>query len=101
MTTRVVNIRKGHAYDVYGGRGGPLGNEFILGPDGNRAEVIAKKRAAVMADPAFQKFVIETCKDKRIGCYCKPLACHCDIYVELCDGTPLAWCDNTVTGTAN
>jgi hypothetical protein len=27
-------------------------------------------------------------KDKRLGCYCKPLACHGDVYVELLNARP-------------
>ena len=36
-----VNLRH-DAYDVYIGRPGPWRNPFRIGPDGNRAKVIAK-----------------------------------------------------------
>lgn len=87
MTTTVVNIKHHEAYDVYGGRGpgGRLGNEFEIGKHGTRAEVIALKRESLKHDVALQRYVIEYCTDKRIGCFCHPEPCHCDIYAELCN----------------
>lgn len=41
MTTRVVHCKR-EPYDVYIGRGSKWGNPFKIGPDGSRADVIAK-----------------------------------------------------------
>lgn len=84
MTTTVVHCKR-ESFDVYIGRPGILGNEFVIGIHGTREEVIAKKRAAILADPELVKWIKKNLTGKRLGCYCKPLACHGDIYVEICD----------------
>ena len=89
MGTVVVNLRK-EAFDVYIGRTGHgqdgyFGNPFVLGRDGNRAEVIRKYREwfeqRIKADPIFRAR-IEALRGKRLGCFCKPLACHGNVIVE-------------------
>lgn len=69
---------------IYVGRGSKWGNPFIIGPDGNRADVIEKYR-----DYALE--CIETAPDWLDGlkgkdglvCYCAPLPCHGDVLLEL------------------
>lgn len=78
--TQVVNLRK-EAYDIYIGRPSKWGNPFIIGKDGTREEVIKK----------YVDYIIESelildlgeLKGKRLGCFCKPKACHGDILVGL------------------
>ena len=82
--TRVVNLRK-EQYDVYCGRGSIYGNPFVIGRDGNRTEIIEKYRAWVVKQPHILS-TLPHLKGKRLGCYCKPKACHCDILVELING---------------
>lgn len=79
--TKVVNRRK-DKYDVYIGRGSKWGNPFRIGPDGSRQEVIEKYRQYILGKPELLKCLPEL-KDKALGCYCKPLACHGDVLVEL------------------
>jgi len=79
--TKVVNLRK-EAYDVYIGRGSKWGNPFRIGPDGSREEVIEKYREYILKKPELLKSLHEL-KDNTLGCYCKPLACHGDILIEL------------------
>lgn len=88
MTT-VVNIRK-DAYDVYCGRAGKgqdgyFGNPFHLKNSGTRDAAIAKFKEyfyeRVERDPEFKRRVLEL-KGKRLGCFCAPQTCHCDVYVE-------------------
>jgi hypothetical protein len=43
VNTTVVNLKR-EAYDVYIGRGSKWGNPFVIGPDGDRMEVLAKYR---------------------------------------------------------
>jgi hypothetical protein len=94
----VVNVRI-HAYDIYCGRGSspngsplpriPLGNPWSH-TDKNAAqfqvstrEESIKKHAIYFArrfetDLDFSTF-IRSLKGKRLGCWCAPLPCHCDI----------------------
>lgn len=81
VVTTVVNIRH-DAYDVYIGRGSKWGNPFIIGIDGTRAEVIEKYRDYIFNRPDLLK-LLPKLKDKILGCYCKPLACHGDVLLEL------------------
>jgi hypothetical protein len=86
MSTKVVNLRK-EKYDVYIGRGSKWGNPFKIGIHGTREEVIEKYRNLVLTQPLMQADLHEL-KDKRLGCYCKPLACHGDVLVELLNARP-------------
>lgn len=86
--TTVVNIRSGQPFDVYMGRGGPFGNAYVLGPDGDRQEVIRKFRIdfyeRLKFDAAWKKLV-DALQGKRLACHCAPLECHVDVYVEYLD----------------
>ncbi len=77
---RVVHCKR-EPYDVYCGRPEPLGNQFEIGRDGDRATVIAKHRTWLLADwsrvAACRRLV-----GKTLGCWCAPEACHCDTYAE-------------------
>lgn len=85
MKTTVVNIRTDD-YDIYIGRRNTkyhFGNPFVIGPDGDRDEVIRKyddwinERDFLDLDPERRKFIqvsLSTLKGKRLGCYCKPFA---------------------------
>ena len=98
MTT-VVNIRK-EAYDVYIGRVGKgqdgyIGNPFIVGvtymdEDGfkvkmNREDCIKNYeiyfKYRIERDSKFKQRILQL-KDKRLGCFCKPLRCHGDVIAE-------------------
>ena len=81
MVTKVVNLRKGK-YDVYIGRGSKWGNKFVIGRDGDREEVIRKYREWILKNDYLLSCLSEL-KDKVLGCYCKPLACHGDVLVEM------------------
>jgi hypothetical protein len=85
--TRVVNMR--NAFDLRIDRRTNLGNPFHIGLDGNRAEVIAKHMLlwrAHLDSPHVRDWAmasLKMMKGKRLGCHCKPLACHGDNYVAL------------------
>ncbi len=83
MVCRVVNLRF-EKYDVYIGRGSKWGNRFVIGKDGDREEVIRKYREWILKND-YLLSCLEELKDKVLGCYCKPLACHGDVLVELVD----------------
>ena len=85
MATEVVNIKHNMEYDVYIGRGSLYGNPFRIGCCGrgpNRQEVINKYREWIVQQPKLMAKLCEL-KDKRLGCYCAPLACHGHVLVEL------------------
>lgn len=65
MTT-VVDIWTA-AYDVDITRRGKYGNSFHIGPDGTRAQVIAKYEARARADPAFMAMVKAELRGLRLG----------------------------------
>lgn len=91
METRVVNLRR-EKYDVYigRGRGSLFGNPFVIGKDGDRAQVIEKYRdyfyRRLAADNEYRSQVLRL-KGKILGCFCKPLPCHGDVIVEFLNGT--------------
>jgi len=83
-STTVVNLRR-EQFDVYIGRPSVFGNPFGMTAAVDRASCIEKFRvyfeAKVKADAEFRAAVVAL-KGKRLGCYCKPLDCHGDVYVE-------------------
>lgn len=83
--TTVVNIRYTKLYDVYCGRPSPFGNPFRIGPDGTREQVMAKFKdyfdRRIRRDMIFRA-AVAMLKGKILGCYCKPLPCHCDIIAD-------------------
>jgi hypothetical protein len=88
MSTRIVNVKSGEKGDVYIGRPGPFGNPYVLGQDGDRAEVIRLYRAyfygRLKIDPAW-KLKVEALRGRVLVCHCKPLDCHGDVIVEYLD----------------
>jgi hypothetical protein len=87
MKTEVVNINK-EEYDVYIGRAGHgqegyFGNPFT---SGTRTEKIENfKRYAINRvdkDPEYREKV-KSLYGKRLGCFCKPEACHGDVLAKL------------------
>lgn len=68
---------------VYIGRPSIWGNPFVIGADGNRAQVIQKYREYLMADPALVVRAKEELRGRDVVCYCAPLACHGDVLIEV------------------
>ena len=84
VTTNVINIRnKSQRADVYIGRGSKWGNPFQIGMDGTREDVIEKYEHYIRKEKPELLEDLHELKDKTLGCYCKPLACHGDILVKL------------------
>ncbi len=81
--TRVVNIRK-EACDVFIGRPSPFGNPYAAGWAGDRPTVIAMYRRWILTQPYLLARLHEL-RGKRLGCFCKPKACHGDVLIELID----------------
>lgn len=80
----VVNKYK-EDYDIYIGRGSPWGNPYKIGEDGTREEVIEKYRLYLWEQVKSGKITKEqliALQSKRLGCFCKPQACHGDIIIK-------------------
>jgi len=73
-------------YDVRIDRRSKWGNPFVLGKDGTREEVVAKyetylpNRLDLMA-------ALPELRGKRLGCWCKPEACHGDVLARLAEAS--------------
>ena len=79
MVIKVVNLYK-EPYDVYIGRAGKgqdgkWGNPFF---EGTKEENIAKYEKHLLESPELMQALPELL-NKRLGCFCKPKACHGDI----------------------
>lgn len=88
MPTKVVHCKR-EPYDVYIGRGSKWGNPFRIGPDGTREEVIQKYHANLIFRLSYdEENVIKELaelKDKVLGCWCAPKACHGDVIARFVD----------------
>ena len=71
-------------YDVYIGRGSIWGNPFVIGRDGDRAEVIRRYEAYFLANPTLRAQV-HTLKGKTLACFCAPKPCHGDVLARYAD----------------
>ena len=89
MKTTVVNIIY-DVCDVYIGRSktpeiGYFGNPYHVGVNGTREEVIAKYleyfNERNKNDKEFHRRIVDLI-GKRLGCFCKPEACHGDIIAK-------------------
>jgi len=82
--TSVVHCKR-QRYDSYIGRPGKWGNPFSIGKDGNREQVIEKYRKYILGKQELLSQLPEL-KNKTLGCWCKPQACHGDVLAELVEG---------------
>ena len=81
--TTVVNKYRSQ-YDVYIGRGSKWGNPFTITETASREQVIAKYREWItQGDGKHLLKDLYELKGKRLGCFCKPKACHGDVLVDL------------------
>jgi hypothetical protein len=107
VPTTVVHCMKS-GFDVYIGRpkiskeNEHFGNPF--GTNGSVSIKVASREEAIASfkdwlsgtkytdlEQERRKWILEnlhTLKDKRLGCWCKPLGCHGDVYLELLNTTP-------------
>jgi hypothetical protein len=93
LKIKVINKKDNNFYpgQIYVGRGSVLGNKFIIGKDGNRAEVIQKyeiwlRKSISLKKKKVYNFMFSLLKKARkkdrilyLECFCKPLPCHGDI----------------------
>jgi hypothetical protein len=93
--TSCVHFKK-EQFDVYIGRPSPYENPFSHKDGtlakfrvGSRAEAIASFRAWAPKQPGFIEKV-KYLRGKRLGCWCHPLACHGDVWVDFCNMSDFA-----------
>lgn len=86
--TSVKNKDKLEEFDIYIGRGSPWGNPFPIqhGPGGDtREDVIRKFRSyfdkEILTNPQKKELLLSL-RGYRLGCHCKPEACHGDVIAE-------------------
>jgi hypothetical protein len=100
-TAVVVNKDRGDTYDIYIGRGTPWGNPFVVGTgDGRytREEAVAKYRTYFEQDILTDKSKVAALKAMRglrLGCHCKPLACHGDVIASYVNRLPAEQVEST------
>ena len=82
--TKVVHCKKS-PYDVYIGRPSNWGNPFVIGKDGDRADVISKYRQWIMQQPDLLARAKNELRGRTIACWCKPEACHGDVLAAIAD----------------
>ncbi|MDJ0276274.1 DUF4326 domain-containing protein [Sphingomonas sp. 2R-10] len=92
---RILNKRVGGvpAGAVYIGRGSKWGNPFVIGRDGNRAEVIAKYGRWLRTQHQLLR-ALDELRGRDLVCFCAPLACHGDLLRWLANATRaerIAW----------
>jgi hypothetical protein len=81
MKRRIVHRRKSY-YDVDISRDSIWGNPFLIGRDGTRTEVIVKYEAWIRNRPDLLA-QLPRLKNKILGCWCAPLACHGEVLLKL------------------
>lgn len=78
---------------IYIGRGSKWGNPFRIGPDGDRATVIAKHEQWLRTQHDLLR-ALDELRGCDLVCFCAPLACHGDLLRWLGNATRaqrIAW----------
>lgn len=84
MTTTVVHCKK-DAYDIYIGRPTKWGNPFTVSEYGQGTAILLYEEW-IQNQPELLEEIHEL-KNKILGCWCKPKACHGDILAKLADAS--------------
>jgi len=91
MKCAVYNKHDYYPYDaIYCGRGSDFGNQYSHKNNTlakykvkTRKEAIDNFTHDLVRNPTLLAKVKDELKGKNLLCYCKPLACHCDILLEI------------------
>jgi len=78
---------------IYIGRGSKWGNPFRIGPDGDRATVIARHERWLRDQHELLRGLDEL-RDCDLVCFCAPLPCHGDLLLRLANASReerIAW----------
>ena len=91
METKVVHCKK-EKYNILIDRRTIFGNPYIIGQDGDRDEVILKfeewlrgKRDTNWKQEKRKEILrrLSELKGRILACWCRPHACHGDVYIKL------------------
>lgn len=85
LPARHAALRDGYLI-IYCGRGTPWGNAYRMQKEADRAKVIALHRADVLHSPVYVENIKKHLTGAALECFCKPKACHCDLYADICNG---------------
>ena len=76
-------------YYIYCGRPSKLGNPYFMQNESQRVNVIEQCRSNAQWNEVLEDFVLWAKKtdidELKLGCFCAPRACHCDIIKERMD----------------
>lgn len=92
MCLILINKKTDNSDAIYIGRPTPFGNPYVIGKDGDRAEVIRKYEADFdhkYNNNAEFRFCIDVLVNyyrkgitKKLSCFCHPLPCHGDVIIR-------------------
>lgn len=82
LATEQKLFRAVHRPTVYG-------NPFVIGKDGDRAEVIRKFREYFLSNPYLMQKAKSELQGKVLACFCDPLPCHAHIIAAIIDQAEL------------
>lgn len=81
---RVLSKRDGMPSGaVYVGRPTRFGNPFVIGRHGDRAAVVARFEAWLLANPDLLAAAKAELRGKDLVCWCAPEACHADVLLRI------------------
>jgi Domain of unknown function (DUF4326) len=87
---KVVHCKSGEKYDIYIGRGSRWGNPYshregtaALWVVETREDAIRLYEEWLRAQPELMEAVKKELKNKVLGCWCSPLACHGDVLLKI------------------
>jgi hypothetical protein len=78
---RVVHCKR-ERHHVYIGRPSKWGNPFLIGRDGDRAQVIARYEHWLLENETLMS-ALDELRGLVLGCWCAPHACHGDVLARL------------------
>ncbi len=79
---RVVHCKK-EPYTHYVGRPSRLGNQFVIGKDGTREQVVIKYKHFAVNNPEILEEIKKLPPDAILACWCSPLDCHANAIMEI------------------
>jgi hypothetical protein len=86
---KVVNCRT-EKYDIYIGRGSKFGNPYSHLPNSaapwpveTREDAIRLYEEWIRSQPELMAAAKKELKNKILGCFCSPLACHGDVLLKI------------------
>jgi len=85
LLPKVLNKRNGSPPGaIYIGRPSIWGNPYLIGKDGDRAQVIRKFKKFVL--PNYSLDELSRLQGRDLLCFCAPLPCHGDVLLEAVNG---------------